>query len=162
MIFVVTTKLAFSQPLKTTTREVEFSIVMAAKKWLVPKSEEAQAPDREMQGVRAVSMALQAGFQRIARHFAEENKRSHVTQLVDSDAEDVIFRVTAARVFSQPLKDTIRDVERAIILVACIRYRCNKDAVCKALKAGKGRVDRHFSDIRQELQFSGFPLHTGE
>ena len=113
VIFNVTAALAFNQPLEHTIEAVEHSIVLTAVDLLGPNAQ-------------AISETLRTGRQRIEKHFSAKHSKH---EQVLSDPDDVIFGVTTAVAFSQPLDHTIEAVERAIIHAAYVRYDRNEHDV---------------------------------
>jgi hypothetical protein len=120
LIFTVTDELAFKQPLSETVREVEHSIVLAAAEWLGDSA-------------LRISRTLRTGRGRIDRYLSE-------TPSLCFKPGDVIFRVTAALAFSQPLDDTIRAVEEEIVLAVRIRYNCNESFARNLLRVGFEKI----------------------
>lgn len=150
VIAVVTATPALTQPLKQTLEAVKREILAEADTLLPSKNS------------RAVGEMLKTGSRdKIANHLREEDaveddpKPKSVASLSD---DPVIFRVKGAIAFSQPLRDTLEQVEEAIIFASCIFHRCDETAVRNQLKAGFERVHPHFVTAKEELQKAGWPV----
>lgn len=150
-VAVVTATPALTQPLKQTLEAVKREILAEADTLLPSKNS------------RAVGEMLKTGSRdKIADHLREEDdaieddsKPKPVASVPD---DPVIFRVKGAIAFSQPLRDTLEQVEEAIIFASCIFHRCDETAVRNQLKAGFERVHPHFVTAKEELQKAGWPI----
>lgn len=149
VIAVVTATPALTQPLKQTLEAVKREILAEADTLLPSKNS------------RAVGEMLKTGSRdKIASHLREEddaveNDPKPVASLPD---DPVIFRVKGAIAFSQPLRDTLKQVEEAIVFASCIFHRCDETAVRNQLKAGFERVHPHFVTAKEALQKAGWPV----
>lgn len=151
VVTVVTATPALTQSLKHTLEAVEREILAEADTLLPSKNS------------RAVAEMLKTGSRdKIANHLreednaVEENSRSKPVASLPDDP--VIFRVTGAMAFSQPLRDTLEQVEEAIVFASCIFHGCDETAVRNQLKAGFERVHPHFARAKEELQQAGWPV----
>ena len=140
VIFSVTAGNALDKPLEGTVRAVERAVVLAALK-------------RFGEDDSTICKVLQTGRNRIEKCLSQPMAHGSERPMFRHDPDGpVIFRVTAALAFGQPLQDTIREVERAIIRASCIQYHCNQHEVRKSLSVGHERFRRHFSDLEPELR----------
>ena len=143
VIFTVHAELAFGQRLEQTIRDVERAIVLDAVALLGPST-------------GAISDALRTGHDRIERYLEERQRDRQSTHVRPScliyERDDVIFNVSRALAFSQPLEVTVQDVERAIVFAACSQYGCDESAITRLLVTGGRRVRKHLDTIRAELQ----------
>ena len=129
-IFEVTER-AFEQPLEKTIQQVEHAIVLALVDLLGPNA-------------NAIKDRLQTGRSRIEKHL-DKPQRHTKTTVQPPQGQEVIYRVTNTEAFTQPLEETIKAVERAIVLTAFIRLG-DEAAVRELLGVHPRRIDRHVPD----------------
>jgi len=152
----VSSKLAFSQKLEDTIQDVEFAIVMEAEKRVFGDARQVSRAQR----ITILKDALQvAGRKRIEKHF-EFPRRA----LPPAQAGEVIFRIGPAKMFSRSLEWIVKEVESAIFLVACAKFKGNKAEVVRALRVGRERINKpagkgrasHFAEAQDELRRAGW------
>jgi len=142
VIFTVTAGDALDHPLEGTVQAVGRAVVLAALERLGDND-------------RVICQALGTGRKRIEKHLSAPALPGSGRPGARDPDDPVIFRVTAALAFSQPLEDTIQAVERAIIRAACIRYGCDQHAVRESLCIGYERFIQHFAALGPELRLAG-------
>jgi tetratricopeptide (TPR) repeat protein len=142
-IFLVTENLAFGQPLDDTIRAAEHAIIQSMAEWLGSNAN----PHR-------IGGLLDISSQKVADHLDRKRQRYIVTEPQDGDG--VLFRITTGLAFTQPLKETLRAVEVAIVRAACVRYECRVSTVSDMLHTGHDRVCEYVSGIKLELERSGY------
>lgn len=150
VIAVVTATPALTQRLQQTLEAVEREIVSEVATLL---------PDDK---VRTVCEMLKTGARtKIAAYLQEENRGAENVTEVRPVAclpdDPVIFRVRGAVALSQPLHDTMDEVEEAIIYASCIWHRCDETAVRTQLRSRYERVHSHFASAKRELHQAGWP-----
>jgi tetratricopeptide (TPR) repeat protein len=124
LIIAVSEQIAFEKGLDETSRQVERAIVLAAVEWIDPSP-------------RIIAKTLGTGRQRIVKILDTKRSKALPPPL---PTHRVIFRVNAAFAFSRPLQETIKAVERAIILATWIRYGCDRTAAKDKLHIGFDKV----------------------
>lgn len=122
VIFAVDGEAAFRDTLEKTSRLAEKAVILAAVKWFGNND-------------RAIATALRVGRRKVQKIL--DGPHQATTPLA---THHVIFRVKVAFAFSRPLAETIKAVERAVILAAWIRYGCDKATVKDKLHVGFEKV----------------------
>jgi hypothetical protein len=132
LIISVTDELAFNQSLAETVEQVENAIILAACKWLG-------------ENTWGIARAL---------HIGKEKVRKYINDRVPLVLKpgNVIVRITTALAFSQPLEETLRIVEREIILAARIHKNLTERAARDLFKVNYDKIHPLWQATEEDAQ----------